>query len=128
MTRKTTYENIRETYFLHPRLMIAINLLIKIADTNPYLRLQSAAEDLGISISYVEQIARVMRENEIIASQRGPGGGAYLIEPLNKITMADLLDMFIPVPDDPIEAKLFRYAKKTCGGINLEKIWKSHTL
>lgn len=128
MTKKTTYENIRETYFLHPRLMIAINLLINIAETKPYLRLQSAAQDMGISISYVEQIARVMREEGIIASQRGPGGGAYLVKPLNKITMADLVNMFIPDPNDPIEAKLFDYAKRTCGKIDLESIWKNHKL
>lgn len=125
--RKTnTYQQVMHTHFLHPRFMLAINLCIMIEEKKPYLALQNAAYELNVSISYVEQIARVLREHGILASQRGPGGGAYLAKPLDEIKISDLAEALIPEPQNKYEKRLFKFAKKSITPLTLWHIWKNH--
>jgi len=124
--RTNLHQQVMNTYFLHPRLSIAIGLCIKIGENRPYYALHNAAIEMGISVSYVEQIARVLREHGILASQRGPGGGAYLTKPLEQITVIDLANAMIPEPDDLYEKRLFRFAKQTIKPLTLWHLWKNH--
>jgi len=114
------------TYFLHPRFSIAIHLCINIAENPPYFALHNAAIKMGLSVSYVEQIARVLREHGILASQRGPNGGAYLTKPLDQISIVDVANVMIPEPEDIYERRLFKFAKKTIRPLTLWHLWKNH--
>lgn len=41
--------------------------------------LYKIAEDIGISMSYAEQIATVLTANDLITGKRGPNGGTRLV-------------------------------------------------
>lgn len=125
-TRGKNYEQVIQTYFVHPRFTLAINLCILMEENKPYFALHNAAIQMRVSISYVEQIARVLREHGILASQRGPGGGAYLAKPLNEITIVDLATALIPEPIDKYEKRLYRFAKKSIYKVTLWDLWKNH--
>ena len=52
---------------------------------------QDIAELLGLSVSYLESILKVLKANGIIRSYRGPGGGYTLARPAKDIHVADIL-------------------------------------
>lgn len=125
-TKTKLYQQVMNTHFLHPRVTIAINLCIMVEENRPYYALHNAAMEMGLSISYIEQIARVLREHGILASQRGPGGGAYLAKPLDQITILDLADALIPEPDNKYEKRLFKFARQSIRPLTLWHLWKNH--
>ncbi len=53
--------------------------------------LASIAERQFISLSYLEQLFRHLRENGLVRSVRGPGGGYFLGRDANSITIADII-------------------------------------
>ncbi|VTP67085.1 HTH-type transcriptional regulator iscR [Serratia rubidaea] len=42
--------------------------------------------ELGISVSYLEQLFTVLRRDGLVRSVRGPGGGYLLVKPADEIT------------------------------------------
>lgn len=55
------------------------------------ITLSSISERQFISLSYLEQLFRKLRENNLVDSVRGPGGGYLLAKPANEITISDVM-------------------------------------
>lgn len=53
--------------------------------------LAAISERQYISLSYLEQLFRCLRENGLVRSIRGPGGGYLLNRPANEISVADVI-------------------------------------
>ena len=49
------------------------------------------AEELGISVKYLEPLVIPLKKAELIESQRGPKGGHYLAKPPDKITVGEVV-------------------------------------
>lgn len=63
-----------------------------------------------ISLSYLEQLFRRLRENGLVSSIRGPGGGYLLGRAANEISVADV----IRAVDEPIRTTVCRDAMPGC--------------
>jgi len=55
------------------------------------ITLASISERQFISLSYLEQLFRKLREAGLVVSVRGPGGGYKLAKPEEAITIADIM-------------------------------------
>ncbi len=64
--------------------------LAKHQDEGP-VTLASISERQFISLSYLEQLFRKLRENELVTSVRGPGGGYRLAKAPSEITISDIM-------------------------------------
>lgn len=58
---------------------------------NP-VRLQEISTRQNISLHYLEQLFRKLRNGQAVKSVRGPGGGYVLARPMDQITVKDILD------------------------------------
>ena len=58
---------------------------------NP-VRLQEISTRQNISLHYLEQLFRKLRNGQAVKSVRGPGGGYVLARPMDEITIKDVLD------------------------------------
>ncbi len=58
---------------------------------NP-VRLQEISERQNISLHYLEQLFRKLRNGQAVKSVRGPGGGYVLSRNMDEITVKDILD------------------------------------
>ncbi len=58
---------------------------------NP-VRLQEISTRQNISLHYLEQLFRKLRNGQAVKSVRGPGGGYVLARPMDEITIKDILD------------------------------------
>ncbi len=65
--------------------------LMAVADPSKPLTVQSISEAVGISVSYTERIFAGLRNAGLVRAEKGPGGGYYLKEPAEKITVADIV-------------------------------------
>ena len=78
-----------------PRAKTAVDALGIIAGSGPGpISLASVAGDLGLSISYLEQIFSTLRRAGLVASVRGPGGGYRLASSADSITVANVSVLF----------------------------------
>ena len=80
-----------------------IDLALRCAD-GP-VTLAGIAERQRISLSYLEQRFGKLRRFELVSSVRGPGGGYTLAQPMELVTVADI----IAAVDEPLDAT-------SCGG------------
>ncbi len=64
--------------------------LAKHKDEGP-VTLASISERQFISLSYLEQLFRKLRENELVDSVRGPGGGYLLAKSASDITISNIM-------------------------------------
>jgi Rrf2 family iron-sulfur cluster assembly transcriptional regulator len=60
-------------------------------DGNP-VSINSLSEQENISSVFLEQIFFKLRKAGIVTSVRGPGGGFYFAQPLEKLTIKEILD------------------------------------
>ncbi|MAF79204.1 MAG: Fe-S cluster assembly transcriptional regulator IscR [Halobacteriovoraceae bacterium] len=58
---------------------------------NP-VRLQEISTRQNISLHYLEQLFRKLRNGQSVKSVRGPGGGYVLARPMDQISIKDVLD------------------------------------
>lgn len=58
---------------------------------NP-VRLQEISERQNISLHYLEQLFRKLRNGQVVKSVRGPGGGYVLARSMDTISIKDVLD------------------------------------
>ena len=58
---------------------------------NP-VRLQEISQRQNISLHYLEQLFRKLRNGQAVKSVRGPGGGYVLSRSMDQITVKDVLD------------------------------------
>ena len=61
------------------------------SDGNP-VRLQEISTRQTISLHYLEQLFRRLRNGQVVKSVRGPGGGYVLARPMDQISIKDVLD------------------------------------
>ena len=70
----------------------ALRLMVHIANTpGRKIALREVAEDEGISLKYLEQLARDMVSANLLASSRGHGGGYLLTRPPADISAGEVL-------------------------------------
>lgn len=55
------------------------------------VRLQEISNRQNISLHYLEQLFRKLRNGQAVKSVRGPGGGYVLARPMDQITIEDVL-------------------------------------
>ncbi len=67
--------------------------------------LASISERQHISLSYLEQLFGKLRRRKLVSSVRGPGGGYRLAQPMQGITVAEI----VIAVDEPLDAT-------QCGG------------
>ena len=74
------------------RAHYAIKAMLSLAFQMPNpVSLTSLAKKLDISLSYLEQIFALLRQNNLVKGVRGPGGGYVLGKPSEAITIADIV-------------------------------------
>lgn len=56
------------------------------------VRLQEISQRQSISLHYLEQLFRKLRNGQVVKSVRGPGGGYVLARPMDEISVKDVLD------------------------------------
>jgi Rrf2 family iron-sulfur cluster assembly transcriptional regulator len=78
---------------LSTRSRYGTRMVLKLAEhyENGPVRIGSMAEELGISVKYLEQLVIPLKKAELIKSQRGPKGGHYLAKPPDKITVGEIV-------------------------------------
>jgi len=83
--------------------------LVKNSDNGP-VTLASISERQFISLSYLEQLFRRLREEGLVSSVRGPGGGYMLAHPANEIVVSDV----ITAVNEPIRTTMCEDADRGC--------------
>ena len=73
----------------------------------------------GISLSYLEQVFAKLRQNSLVESTRGPGGGYALGFRGDSVTVADIIGSIEEV-GDPHSAR-----KERVGVLNTQSLWDS---
>jgi Rrf2 family protein len=61
------------------------------APAESYLRLQTIAEQSGMSLAYLEEIAALLKQAKLIQGKQGPGGGYALAEAPKDISIERIL-------------------------------------
>lgn len=74
------------------RMAIAAILDVAVNGTEKPVALAGVSERQDISLSYLEQLFRMLREQGFVQSSRGPGGGYRLNKRLASISVADIVD------------------------------------
>ncbi|MBI4983807.1 MAG: Rrf2 family transcriptional regulator [Rhodocyclales bacterium] len=73
------------------RMAIAAILDVAAHGANRPVALVGVGKRQDISLSYLEQLFRKLRERGIVSGMRGPGGGYRLTKQLSTITVADII-------------------------------------
>ena len=78
---------------LSTRSRYGLRALIDLAvhDTEEAVSLQSIAQREQISESYLEQLIRLLKQDGLVRSVRGAGGGYHLARPAEEISVGDVL-------------------------------------
>ncbi|MDD5249483.1 MAG: Rrf2 family transcriptional regulator [Rhodocyclaceae bacterium] len=74
------------------RMAIAAILDVAMHGTEKPVALAGVSERQDISLSYLEQLFRMLREQGFVMSSRGPGGGYRLNKQLSAISVADIVN------------------------------------
>ena len=85
----------------------AVTAMVDLAmrQTRGPVTLAAISERQHISLSYLEQLFGKLRRRKLVSSVRGPGGGYRLAQPMQGITVADI----VIAVDEPLDAT-------QCGG------------
>lgn len=78
--------------------------------TSKPITLASIAERQLISLSYLEQLFRCLREGGLVRSVRGPGGGYFLNKEATDITVAEI----VRAVNEPMHATQCENASRGC--------------
>ncbi len=73
------------------RVAIAAILDIAVHGTTKPVSLASVGARQRVSVSYLEQLFKKMREKGLVVSQRGPGGGYQMNQGLDEVSVADVI-------------------------------------
>jgi Rrf2 family transcriptional regulator, iron-sulfur cluster assembly transcription factor len=84
--RKTMRLTSKGRYAVRAMLDLTTN-----SNGNP-VRLQEISQRQNISLHYLEQLFRKLRNGNAVKSVRGPGGGYVLARPMDEISLRDVLD------------------------------------
>lgn len=107
----------------------AISALVIVARAKGAIPLSRVADEMKISVSYLEQIFADLIKGGFVASQRGPGGGYKLARVVTSITVKQILDATDSDTEDEerIPAAFFKGVSKTMGQV-FEKITLANVL
>lgn len=97
--------------------------LVKNSDAGP-VTLASISERQFISLSYLEQLFRRLREEGLVTSVRGPGGGYRLARAANEIVISDV----ITAVNESIRTTLCEDADRGChqgSRCDTHQLWNS---
>jgi Rrf2 family iron-sulfur cluster assembly transcriptional regulator len=85
----------------------AVTAMVDLAmrQTRGPVTLAAISERQRISLSYLEQLFGKLRRRKLVSSVRGPGGGYRLAQPMQGVTVADI----VIAVDEPLDAT-------QCGG------------
>jgi Rrf2 family iron-sulfur cluster assembly transcriptional regulator len=85
----------------------AVTAMVDLAmrQTRGPVTLAAISERQRISLSYLEQLFGKLRRHKLVSSVRGPGGGYNLAQPMQEVSVADI----ISAVDEPLDAT-------QCGG------------
>ena len=81
---------------LNARAVQALKIIALIASSNPSQAVNSKqlSLQLGLSVSYIESLLKILKKNELVAANRGPGGGYLLQKCVNEISVWDVVTCF----------------------------------
>jgi len=71
---------------------ISAMLYLAVNEQNGPVSLMTIAKQLGISISYSEQLFGILREHGLVKGMRGPGGGYTICKAFNEISLGQIID------------------------------------
>ena len=71
-----------------------VETLVRLAAAERSCRLESLAQSIGRSVSYMEGLIAELREAGLVRARRGPGGGYYLARAAERITVAEVFRVF----------------------------------
>jgi len=97
--------------------------LFKQQDKGP-VTLAAISERQFISLSYLEQLFRCLREAELVSSVRGPGGGYLLARSAAEISIANI----IRAVNEPVRTTVCENAVRGCHGgsrCDTHQLWDS---
>jgi Rrf2 family iron-sulfur cluster assembly transcriptional regulator len=85
----------------------AVTAMVDLAmrQTRGPVTLAAISERQHISLSYLEQLFGKLRRRKLVSSVRGPGGGYRLAQPMQSLTVAEI----VTAVDEPLDAT-------QCGG------------
>lgn len=85
----------------------AVTAMVDLAmrQTRGPVTLAAISERQSISLSYLEQLFGRLRRRKLVSSVRGPGGGYRLAQPMQSVSVADI----VIAVDEPLDAT-------QCGG------------
>ena len=103
------------------RFAVTAMVDLDLRQTGGPVTLSTISERQHISLSYLEQLFGKLRRHKLVSSVRGPGGGYNLAQPLETMSVADI----ILAVDEPLDATQCA-GKENC--IDGEKRCMTHEL
>lgn len=107
---------------INSRSRIALDAMLDVAvnGVRTPVTLMSISERQEISLSYLEQLFRRLRNRGLVKSARGPGGGYQLNKRLSAISVGDIVDAV----DEPAASK--RRNRDVCSADGLWSMLDRH--
>ena len=104
---------------LNARAVQALKIIALIASSNPSQAVNSKqlSLQLGLSVSYIESLLKILKKNELVAANRGPGGGYLLQKCVNEISVWDVVTCFETQADPSVETRTREYASSQATGL-----------
>jgi Rrf2 family protein len=78
------------------KLCVKVLVAIACAPTGEHVNTRTLSKTLHVSVSYLESVARILREAGLVRAARGPGGGYYLSRPADAISVWDVVSAVEP--------------------------------
>jgi len=97
---------------LNARAEQGLKVLVLIASSNPCQAVNSKqlSQQLGLSISYIENLLKNLKKNELVVANRGPGGGYLLHKCVDEISVWDVVRCFEQEEAPSVEIRTREYA------------------
>ena len=114
---------------LNARAVQALKIIALIASSNPSQAVNSKqlSLQLGLSVSYIESLLKILKKNELVVANRGPGGGYLLQKCVNEISVWDVVTCFETQVDPSVETRTREYDSSQAICLDLLQI-KQHFL
>ena len=97
---------------LNARAVQGLKVLALIASSNPCQAVNSKqlSQQLGLSVSYIENLLKNLKKNELVVANRGPGGGYLLQKCVDEISVWDVVKCFEQEEEPSVEIRTQEYA------------------
>ena len=97
---------------LNARAEQGLKVLVLIASSNPCQAVNSKqlSQHLGLSISYIENLLKNLKKNELVVANRGPGGGYLLQKCVDEISVWDVVRCFEQDEEPSVQIRTREYA------------------